>query len=245
MLNHPGASSERSSPAMGDVLRVIARVASQEVPVIFQGEPGSGKKSLARVLHADSARRARPFVTIDCAVHDDDSERARRHWLQEVHARIASAEGGTVLLEEVACVPEHLQIALGHVVDRRRASSGGSGVRFVATTRRDIDAAVHAGILRKELLFRLDVIEIHVPALRERREDIEPLARGFLDRFARTLGIPPPTLTLAAQQALLRYSWPGNLREMRSAMERGVLMARGGVLDLDALPSRLSGSGGE
>ncbi len=157
------------------------------------------------------------------------------------HQEAATADGGTVLFEEITALPDGLRGAVLVLLEPRRAALGTPDVRVLASTRRDLDAEVRAGRFREDLRSRLDLVEIHVPPLRERPEDILPLAAAFLDAFARTLSVPAPTLTPAVEKMLLAYAWPGNVRELRNAMQHAVVVVRGPTIDLDELPMRLRG----
>jgi len=224
------AALESASPAMRGALRVLATVAPHDVPVLLLGESGSGKSMLARALHAASPRRERPFVSVDCLELSGGPPEVR-----VLHERIAAAADGTVLFEEIAALPEVLQGAVLALFERS------ASVRVVASTRRDLDAEVRAGRFREDLRSRLDLVEIRVPPLRARREDILALASSFLAAFAETMAVSPPALTPAAEQVLLAYPWPGNVRELRNAMQHAVVVAGGSTLDVDALPVRLRG----
>ena len=221
---------------MRTVVAIVATVAAHDVPVLFRGESGSGKSVLARALHGASPRRAGPLVRVDCRALEGEGLATAR----ALHAALAGAAGGTVLLEEVGGLPKPWQGPVASLIEPTR--SAGARVRVVATSARDLEGAARAGQFSEELLARLAVIEIRVPSLRERREDILPLARRFVVAF--TLGDElPPALTARAERALLAYAWPGNVRELRNAMQRAVIVSQGAVLDLDALPPKLSAGG--
>ena len=221
---------------MRAVLEIVATVAAYDVPVLFRGESGSGKSVLARALHAASPRRLGSLVRVDCRALEGEGP-ATAHVL---YTALDGAAGGTVLLEEVGGLPKPLQGPVASLIEPTR--SAGAGVRVVATSARDLEGAARAGQFSEELLARLAVIEIRVPPLRERIEDILPLAHRFVVAF--TLGDgPPPALTARAERALLAYAWPGNVRELRNAMQRAVIVSQGAVLDLDALPPKLSAVG--
>ena len=221
---------------MRAVLEIVATVAAYDVPVLFRGESGSGKSVLARALHAASPRRLGSLVRVDCRALEGEGP-ATAHVL---YTALDGAAGGTVLLEEVGGLPKPLQGPVASLIEPTR--SAGARVRVVATSARDLEGAARAGPFSEELLARLAVVEVRVPPLRERREDILPLAHRFVVAF--TLGDgPPPALTARAERALLAYAWPGNVRELRNAMQRAVIVSQGAVLDLDALPPKLSAVG--
>jgi DNA-binding NtrC family response regulator len=235
------ASIEANSAAMRAVLRILAKVASHDVPVLFRGESGSGKSALARALHLASPRRPHPFVAIDCQALQSDVPLSER----VLAARLGQAIAGTVLLEEVGALPDRLQVAVASMLEQHHLGGRAPDVRVLATSHRDLEAAVRASQFREDLLTRLDVVEVQVPSLRDRREDILPLARCFLEAFTRSMGLPLPELAPRAQQAMLEYQWPGNIRELRNAMQRALVLSRSAVLDLDALPPKLSALGGD
>jgi DNA-binding NtrC family response regulator len=214
------------SPAMQSFARLLADAARHQVPVLLVGETGTGKSTFARALHAMSSRAARPFVTVDCPTAVGDLA---------VHAH--AARRGTFFLHEVAELPSTVQVSALRLLQDSRPLR----VRLVASTRHDLDAEMAAGRFRKDLFYRLDVLELTVPPLRERREDIVPIARAFVASLARSEGRPEPELSPALERALLRYSWPGNVHELRSTLQRLLVLSPGGPLDVSALPDRIPG----
>ena len=233
------------SPAMKPVLELIGRVGPSDANVLITGEHGTGKEVVARTLQALSPRQAKPMVTVNAgglsegifeselfghvkgAFTDAKTDRVGRFEL---------ADGGTLFLDEIANVPLNLQAKLLRVLETGEMERVGSSrtrrvdVRIVSATNANVKDEVAAGRFRQDLLFRLNTIEIHIPALRERREDIPVLAMHFLrqhaQRYRKSLGSFDP----AAMQALLEHPWPGNVRELDHAVERAVLMAQGGVV---------------
>jgi NtrC-family two-component system response regulator AlgB len=168
--------------------------------------------------------------------------------VRDQEGRVEAAEGGTVFLDEVGEISPSLQAKLLRFLQEKRFERVGetrtraADVRIVAATNRDLDAAVKAGRFREDLLYRLNVMEIVVPPLRERTEDILPLARGFVEFFARQAARPPPDLSPAAEKLLVAYPWPGNVRELRNAMERALILAGGQVLEPESFPERIAAS---
>jgi NtrC-family two-component system response regulator AlgB len=227
---------EASSPAMIAVMGTLARVAVHDAPVLFRGESGSGKSTLARVLHAMSLRRTRPLVDIDCLLLQADPSSSG----PTVMAKLEEAFGGTVLLEEVGAATVRLQAAALSLLDQAQLGDDARSIRLLATSHLDLEAAVRAGQFPEDLLARLGVVEILVPPLRDRREDILPLARFFLELFTHGTGPRMAIVTPRAQRTLVANAWPGNIRELRKAMQRAAIFSKGDVLDLDALPPRLS-----
>ncbi len=250
----PEADLGSAAPAMRSVLEVVSKVAKHDVSVLLRGENGTGKGVLARAIHAQSPRSSRPFVVVNCPTLTEGllaselfghARGAFTGAVRDQAGRVEAAEGGTLFLDEIAEITPALQAKLLRFIQEKRFERVGESltrsaeVRILAATNRDLEAEVKAGRFREDLLFRLDVVEIRVPPLRERLEDIPRLARLFLSFFSRTVGRPVLDLTSSAEEMLLGYSWPGNVREMRNAMERAVLLSSGQVLDAEALPERI------
>ena len=210
---------------------------------------------LARVIHANGPRAAQPFVTINCPTLSEDllaselfGHRAGAFTgaVRDQEGRVESAEGGTLFLDEIGEISPGLQAKLLRFLQDKEFERVGENktrhadVRVIAATNRDLDADVTAGRFRQDLLFRLNVVEIDCPALRERTEDILPLARRFLAFFARANNRPTPELDAEAEQALLAYHWPGNVRELRNVIERAVILYPARSLGREALPERIA-----
>ncbi len=231
--------------ALLDVQRSLRRVAPTETTVLLGGESGTGKELFARALHAHSDRAAGPFVAINCAAipetlletelfgHEKGAftgANARKPGRFEV------AHGGTLFLDEIGEMPINLQAKVLRVLEERSFERVGSNttlhvdVRLVAATNRDLRAAVAARTFREDLFFRLSVFPIVIPPLRERASDVAPLARHFIEKFAREQNKRPPHLTSAAVEALERHPWPGNVRELQNCIERAVILADGDTL---------------
>jgi DNA-binding NtrC family response regulator len=231
-----------ASPAMSPVLELIERVGPSDANVLITGENGSGKGTVAQALHAASARSGRPLVTVNAGglsegVFESELFGHVKGAFTDAKAdrvgRFELADGGTLFLDEIANVPRALQPKLLRVLETGEFERVGSSrtrradVRVLSATNADVAEEVAAGRFRKDLLFRLNTIEIRIPPLRERREDIPLLARHFLEvhlaRYRRTLR----GFESAAERALVEHPWPGNVRELDHAVERAVLMARG------------------
>jgi two-component system response regulator HydG len=243
------------SPAMRRIVRRALVAARSSGPVILQGETGSGKEVLARAIHLASARHAGPFVPVNCAAIPNELLESELFG----HARGAfsgatadrsglfeAAAGGTLLLDEIGDLPALLQVKLLRVLQDGQVRRVGStvsvalDVRVIAATHRDLRALVDTGAFRADLFYRLDVFSLRVPALRERREDIVPLAHHFLERERRALGIAPP-----AEDLLWRYRWPGNIRELSNVIRYAATMADGPQIEPHHLPEGIArGHGG-
>jgi NtrC-family two-component system response regulator AlgB len=216
----PEIDLHSESPAMKRVLELAARAAVIDGPLLIRGESSTGKSVLARQVHALSERASQPFVTMRCAaLHPGEP------W--------PAAESGTLYLDEVCDLDPALQLVLSKRLDAVQP-------RIMAATRHDLDKEVRCGRFRRDLHARLRILELVVPPLRERPEDILPLARRFLAFFAQGRPVTSPELSLEAERALMRYRWPGNLGELIDAMERAVLLRHGLRIDADALPEPIA-----
>jgi DNA-binding NtrC family response regulator len=242
------------SPAMERVLDLSRRVAQVDTTVLLTGESGVGKERVARLIHAESARTARPFVAVNCGAVPEgllESElfgHARGAFTGAAQDRpglFEAAQGGTLLLDEVGEIPPQMQVKLLRTLQEREVRRVGENrsrpidVRVLAATNRDLLADVHAARFRQDLYYRLRVIEIRVPPLRERREDVLPLARTFLAVAAERTGRKVTGFTPAAAQQLVRHGWPGNVRELENAVEHAVVFARGSRVDVPDLPEEV------
>jgi transcriptional regulator with GAF, ATPase, and Fis domain len=244
------------SQAMLRVLKLVENLEHSLATVLVTGESGSGKGLLAQAIHAHSPRRDGPFVVVNCGALPEnllESELfghvrgAFTGAFRDRAGRFEAAEGGTVLLDEVGDLPLHLQVKLLRVLQERAFERVGDSrtltadVRVIAATHRDLRAAVERGQFREDLLYRLRVFPIDLPPLRERREDVEPVARYLLGRVgarhARALLFSPESL-----RAILAYPWPGNVRELENALEYAVTVARGQTLQPEDLPPEVVGA---
>jgi two-component system, NtrC family, response regulator PilR len=241
-------------PAMQAVFSVIEKVAAARTTVLITGESGVGKELVARAVHQRSPRSAQPFVPVNCGAIPEgliESElfgHARGAFTGAGSAReglFQSAQGGTLFLDEIAELPAGLQVKLLRVLQERRVRPVGDtadfeiDVRLVAATNRDLESEMRAGRFREDLFYRLNVVRIRVPPLRERREDVIPLAEHFLKGFAAEHGRVELTLTAEAKRRLDQYGFPGNVRELENLIERAVALASGSEITVDALPATL------
>jgi DNA-binding NtrC family response regulator len=242
------------SAPMRELLAEVRKIADSRSNVLLLGETGTGKELFARAVHAQSSRRDQPFVPINCSAIPEnliESELFGYHRGAFTGAAGAKsglfeeADGGTVFLDEIGELDQRLQSKLLRVIDDREIRPLGStqsrrvDLRFVAATNIDITAAVDGGGFREDLYYRLNVITLHMPPLRERREDIPLLIARFIEQFAGEFGKPLATVDPAALALLLNHSWPGNVRELRNIIERVVLIADGSVLLPEHIPKNL------
>ncbi len=243
-------------PRMLELLRVVAQVAGADAPILVLGETGTGKELIARALHVNSPRRGRPFVTVHCSALPGtllESELfghvagAFTDAKKDRPGRLASAHGGTLLLDEVGEIPVEAQAKLLRFLQFGEIQRLGSDrtekvdVRVIAATHRDLRQMAKEGHFREDLYFRLKVLDLTLPPLRERRGDVPLLADHFLRRHWRRPG-EKPRWTPRAERALQAHGWPGNVRELSHAIERVCLLARGPELDLDLLPPEVAGA---
>jgi DNA-binding NtrC family response regulator len=231
-----------TSPTMAPVLETITRIAPSDANVLVTGEHGTGKEVVARTIHALSSRASRPLIAVNTGglaegVFESELfghvKGAYTDARTDRIGRFELADGGTIFLDEIGNVPFRQQAKLLRVIESGEIERVGSSqskrvdVRLISATNTDLQTAAQKGEFREDLLFRLNTVEIHLPALRERREDIPVLALHFLANYASRYRRQVQGLEPAALQALLQYSWPGNVRELEHTMERAVLMSRG------------------
>ncbi|MBE0567363.1 MAG: sigma-54-dependent Fis family transcriptional regulator [Krumholzibacteria bacterium] len=243
------------NPAMQKLLAMAERAAAAPTTLLITGESGTGKQVLAEHIHAVSDRARGPFVYVNCVAISDSliestlfgHERgAFTGAVGRKAGRLELAAGGTAFLDEIGDISAELQAKLLHFLETGEFERVGGNqtvrvdCRIVAATNRDLPAAVAAGEFREDLYYRLNVIDLHLPPLRERPEDIEPLAEAFLARLAVDLKRPRLKFALATLTRLKAYHWPGNVRNLRNAVERMAVLAPGDVLTLDLLPVEVS-----
>jgi NtrC-family two-component system response regulator AlgB len=246
----PDIELETRSPAMQKIIDLAGRAASSEATILLLGESGTGKSVMARTIHQQSPRRSHAFVTVSCPSLSRELleselfghvKGAFTGALSDTWGKVAAADGGTLFLDEIGDLPLEVQSRLLRLLQEREYERVGetrprkAHVRVISATNHDLKAAVAAGKFREDLFYRLNVISLTMPPLRERVADIPPLAGRMLAFFAGHSGKPATTLSPEAKAALETHPWPGNLRELRNVIERAVILSSGdsiGVADL-------------
>jgi two-component system NtrC family response regulator len=242
------------SKQMEAVRRLVAQVARTETTVLITGETGTGKEVVARAIHRASARSEHPFIAVHCAALAEsllESElfgHERGAFTGAVatkRGRFELAQGGSLFLDEIGEIPEHVQAKLLRAIESRSFERVGgespleTDARFIAATNRDLEAAIKSGRFREDLYYRLNVLRIEIPPLRERPEDVARLAQHFLRRCATRMQRPGVRLDERAAELLGAYRWPGNVRELENVVERALVITQGDVIGVDALPPEL------
>jgi formate hydrogenlyase transcriptional activator len=237
-----------SSEALRKVLRQVSKVAPSDSTVLILGETGTGKELVARALHRRSTRSDRAFIGVNCAAIPPSliaselfghEKGAFTGALQQRVGRFESANGGTIFLDEVGDLPPEIQIALLRVLQEREIERVGSSraipvdVRVLAATHRDLDALVAEGKFREDLLYRLSVVPIQMPPLRERADDVALLVDYFIARFGKKAGKKFRTIEKRTAELFDAYQWPGNVRELQNVIERAVILNEGDVFSVD------------
>ena len=253
-IHRPVQQLVGESPAIRSLQQLISRVGPTSSSVLIQGESGTGKELVARALHLQSSRAERAFTALNCAAIPEslleselfghragaftDARTQRKGLFQQT-------DGGTLFLDEIGDLPLGMQAKLLRVLQERTVRPVGADadvpidVRVIAATHRDLETLVAEGRFREDLLFRLDVINIEVPPLRERGRDVLLLAQTFLTRLARQMDRPAPTLSPEAARVLLDHGWPGNVRELQNSMERAIVLCEGEEIHVADLPPKL------
>src|SRR5256885_15155528 len=241
-----------SSPKIQNVLRLISRLKDTTTPVLITGESGTGKELVARAIHFRGALSSRPFVAVDCGslvptlIESELFGYEKGAFTGAIRSKTGlfqSANGGTIFLDEIGELPLEMQAKLLRVLQEKEVRPVGSNqkvrvdVRVIAATNRDLEAAYRNGTFRKDLYFRLNVVTVHLPSLRERRSDIPMLVHWFLERLAPGDSVQ---VTSAAMKALMQYDWPGNVRELENCVERAVALGNGQGIDLGDLPPAIA-----
>lgn len=245
------------SPAMREVMKTVEQVADSRATVLITGESGTGKEVVARMIHDLSARCNEPYVALSCAALPETLIESELFGYMkgaftgadtDKQGRFETAYGGTLFLDEIGDLPAQTQVKLLRVLQEREVERLGAtkptpiDVRLVTATNRNLGLAVEDGSFRLDLLYRLQVVELQLPPLRDRKEDVMPLAEHFLAKFAHENGRKLQSVSPEALQTLLDYSWPGNVRELENMMERAVVLSGRDdeILNLNHLPKHVS-----
>ncbi|HXW93094.1 MAG TPA: sigma-54 dependent transcriptional regulator [Terriglobales bacterium] len=241
-----------SSSKIQDVLRMISRLKDTRTPVLITGESGTGKELVARAIHFRGPFAKQPFVAVDCGslvptLIESElfgyEKGAFTGALKSKPGLFQAADGGTIFLDEIGELPLELQAKLLRVLQEKEVRPVGSNqrlkvdVRVIAASNRDLESEYRKGTFRKDLYFRLNVVTVHLPALRERRPDIPILVNWFLDRYAPGRSIQ---IVSAAMKCLLQYGWPGNVRELENSIERAIALGDGRAIDVNDLPPAIA-----
>ncbi len=247
-----------ASPALQTVLSAVSKVAPTDSTVLLTGQTGTGKELIARAIHRKSERSARAFISVNCAAIPQSliaselfghEKGAFTGALQRHLGKFELAEGGTIFLDEIGELPMETQVALLRVLQEREIQRVGAtqpirvNVRILAATNRDLQKAIAAGTFREDLFYRFNVFPIHIPPLRERKEDIPMLVEYFIDRFARKAGKNIRSIDRESLELLESYSWPGNIRELQNVVERSVVLCDTDTLSIEKSWLSLENSG--
>jgi len=246
-------------PKMRELYQLIQEVAASEATVLVRGESGTGKELVARAVHQASSRAGGPFVQVNCSALSEsllESELfghvkgAYTGAVSDRQGRFEEADGGTLFLDEIGDVSPVVQVKLLRVLQERTIERVGANeqipvnVRVVSATNRDLDVLLASGRMREDFYYRIKVVSLNIPPLRDRREDIPPLAVHFLGRLASRIDAQPVALSGGAMTVLMGHSWPGNVRELENALEHALVLSRGGTIEARHLPPELGRKSG-
>lgn len=246
------------SPRMKEILSMVSRVADSEATVLITGESGTGKELIARAIHNAGPRADNPFIPINCSAIPESLLEAELFGykkgsftgaVKDKRGKLEIADKGSGFFDEIGDIPLSIQVKLlrflqfGEIVPLGREDSINVDVRIICATNQDLSAKIEKGDFREDLYYRINVIEIRIPPLRERTEDINPLVHHFLEKYGKISGKEMEGVTKEAMRYLFNYNWPGNVRELESAVERAIVMSRDNIIDVDDLPVSLKISG--
>jgi two-component system, NtrC family, response regulator AtoC len=246
-----------TSPAMNLVFERMSRIVKSDSSVLITGESGTGKELVARALHFNGTRRDRPFIAVNCSAIPEtllESELfghvrgAFTGAVKDKAGKFEAANHGTIFLDEIGTLPLHLQSKLLRVLQEQEVERVGSNkttklhVRVISATNSDLENMVKRGEFREDLYYRLNVIPLHLPPLRERQQDIIYLTAFFLDKQCRLMGRAPCSISKQALEALEQYSWPGNVRELENLIERMIVLTDAAVITIDDVPAKIVGN---
>ena len=247
------------SAEMKQVFEMVRQVAPSRSSVLITGESGSGKEMIAEALHYNSPRKDKPFIKLHCAALTESlleselfghEKGAFTGAIARKRGRFELAHLGTLFLDEIGEINQNVQIKLLRVLEEKRFERVGGeetvevDVRLIAATNRDLKEAISKGLFREDLYYRLNVVNIHIPPLRERKEDIALLVAAFLKEFTQENGRQIEGIDAKARLALYNYSWPGNVRQLRNSIESAVVLSKGTTITLDDLPPNIRGDSG-
>jgi two-component system response regulator PilR (NtrC family) len=239
---------------MLDVFETIRKIAGSPSNVVITGETGTGKELVAQAIHHESPRRDRPFVSVNCGAIPEGLMESELFGhvkgsftgaVSDAPGLFAAADGGSLFLDEITEIPPSVQVKLLRATQERTIRRVGDtrdlrvDVRLIAASNRDLPRAVAEGVLREDLFYRLNVIPIQLPPLRDRRDDIPLLVGHFIRKLSRETGKDVRGISPEALALLERYRWPGNIRELENAIERAIVLGTGSTLEVDALPTEL------
>jgi two-component system response regulator PilR (NtrC family) len=243
------------SSKMRELFDLIQTVAPQTSRVLITGESGTGKELVARAIHENSARAQAPFITINCGAFPETLLESELFGYmkgsftganENRQGLFQAATGGTLFMDEMSNMTQSMQVKLYRVLQEGKVRPIGSteeidvDVRVIAATNKDLEKEIAEGRFREDLYYRLNVIPVHIPALRDRREDITLLARAFLERFSKSMGKPTEGIEPEAMRRLESYDWPGNVRELENTIERAVALESGRFISVSVLPDKVS-----
>jgi len=264
-LKHSLKRSLQPTPILGasaavlDLLRKIDRIADTPVNVLITGETGTGKELVARTIHDKSARRGRPFIALNCTAIPESIfeseifgiEKGVATGVEKRIGKLEQAQGGTIFFDEVGDMPLAAQGKILRVIEDRQVERIGGrtsipvDIRIVAATNRNLKERIGKGLFREDLYYRLNVVNLHIPPLRERPEDITLLLDFFSERGARMMGRTPLSFSPEVRERLCAYSWPGNVRELENEVERAIALTSGSEINYGDLSENILGYGPE
>jgi DNA-binding NtrC family response regulator len=251
-------SMQGEHPKMKEVFRIVAKIAPSSSTVLIVGESGTGKELIARAIHDGSPRRDKPFIAINCAAIPETLIESELFGHEKgsftgANAReigiFEAADGGTVFLDEIGEMNVAMQAKLLRAIQEKeiRRVGGkvniGLDVRLVSATNKELEQEIKKGVFREDLYYRLNVIRVNLPPLRERGSDIKTLAEFFLEKYSKAAGITMDGISKQTLKLLMNYSWPGNVRQLESVIERSILMAESNYIEPDDLPTEITASG--
>lgn len=239
------------------VVNIGRKASASDIPVLIGGETGTGKEVFARAIHGESARAGKPFIAVNCGALPSQlvesilfghEKGAFTGATEKAAGKFREAEGGTIFLDEIGELPLDSQVKLLRVLQQKEVEPVGASkpvpvnIRIISATNRNLQKEVATGKFREDLFFRLNVLQIILPPLRERREDITELSRHFIERFCIDTGAVPKTISRALEEKLIRFEWPGNVRQLENAMSRAMVVSESNVLDVDDFSALLLGA---